>query len=58
MVEGLSGKVLKPSKLDIFASQEDAAPAPHLQPVNIVETIGEPGESESISSITNENANG
>ena len=58
MVEGLSGKVLKPSKLDIFANQEDAVSAPQLQPVNIVETLGEPGESESISSNTNENANG
>ena len=32
MVEGLSGKVLKPSKLDILASTQDTLPPPELKP--------------------------
>ena len=32
VVEGLSGKVLKPSKLDILATAEDSPPPPELKP--------------------------
>ena len=34
-MEGLSGKVLKPSKLDILATTEDSVPPPQLKPTMV-----------------------
>ena len=45
-MEGLSGKVLKPSKLDILATAEDSPPLPELKPTVAAAVSGEDSKDE------------